>query len=162
MAERKDLIQDIAAIEASNLLETVSDVKDDGYRLGQICATKTADGIDVLYTFEKDSILKNFRVSVEDREPELHSITAVYWPAFIYENEMRDLFGIAFRNLALDYGGRFFKIAKETPWNPNAVAKRDEDAAKAEDCDAAGDAADADADESAKTRSDEEGKGGEN
>jgi hypothetical protein len=33
---------------------------------------------------------------------------------------MHDLFGITFRNLALDYGGHFFKIAEKTPWNPKA------------------------------------------
>ncbi|MDR2156728.1 MAG: NADH-quinone oxidoreductase subunit C [Clostridiales Family XIII bacterium] len=132
MTERKDLIQEIVAVEASNLLETVSDVKNDGYRLGQICATKTTDGIEVLYSFEKDVTLKNFKVTVGDRTPELHSITAVYWPAFIYENEMHDLFGITFKNLALDYGGNFFKIAKATPWNPNAVKAEPAEAEQAE------------------------------
>jgi ech hydrogenase subunit D len=120
MAERKDLITDISAISASDLLEVVSDVKTDGYRLGQACATKIEDGIEVLYSFEKDNVLKNFKVILPDVTPELQSITAVYWPAFIYENEMHDLFGITFKNLALDYGGHFFKIAAETPWNPNA------------------------------------------
>jgi len=118
MAERKDLIQDIQAIEASDLLAAVADVKSAGYRLGQACATKTEGGIEVLYTFEKDVTLKNLKVSIEDKNPELQSISGIYWAAFIYENEMHDLFGVTFKNLALDYGGHFFKIASETPWNP--------------------------------------------
>jgi ech hydrogenase subunit D len=122
MAERKDLIQDIKALKASDLLGAAADMKSGGYRLGQACATKTEGGIEVLYTFEKDEILKNFKVSIKDKAPELQSITGIYWPAFIYENEMHDLFGITFKNLALDYGGHFFKIASETPWNP--VAER--------------------------------------
>ncbi|MDR2163867.1 MAG: NADH-quinone oxidoreductase subunit C [Clostridiales Family XIII bacterium] len=118
MSERKDLIQDIVTIEASHLLESVSDIKSEGYRLGQACATKAEGAVEILYSFEKDETLKNFKVSIEDKDPEIHSISGIYWPAFIYENEMHDLFGITFRNLALDYGGHFFKIASETPWNP--------------------------------------------
>jgi ech hydrogenase subunit D len=120
MTERKDLIQEIISVSASDLLETVSDIKADGQRLGQICATKIDDGIEVLYSFEKDSVLKNIKAVVTDKGPVMHSITAIYPPAFIYENEMHDLFGITFKNLALDYGGHFFKIAAKTPWNPQA------------------------------------------
>ncbi|MDR1953418.1 MAG: NADH-quinone oxidoreductase subunit C [Clostridiales Family XIII bacterium] len=135
MAERKDLIQDITTVENCDLLEAVSDLKNEGYRLGQICATTLADGIEVLYSLEKDCVLKNVKVLVDDKKPQLQSITSIYWPAFIYENEMHDLFGITFKNLALDYGGHFFKIAKETPWNPNAVkaAPPSSEAAEASD-----------------------------
>jgi ech hydrogenase subunit D len=118
MGDRKDLIQNIKTIRASELLSVVADIKTAGYRLGQACATKTEGGIDVLYSFEKDEILSNLKVSLKDKAPELQSITGLYWAAFIYENEMHDLFGVSFKNLALDYGGHFFKIASETPWNP--------------------------------------------
>jgi ech hydrogenase subunit D len=127
MGERKDLIQDIQTTKASDLLSAVADIKSDGYRLGQACATKTEGGVDILYTFEKDEVLKNLKVSLEDKTPELQSITGIYWAAFIYENEMHDLFGVKFKNLALDYGGHFFKIASETPWNPAAVRNADAD-----------------------------------
>jgi ech hydrogenase subunit D len=123
MAERKDLLQNIAAVETCDLLETVSDIKNEGYRLGQICATTVADSIEVLYSFEKESALRNIKVIIGSAAPQLQSITSIYWPAFIYENEMHDLFGITFKNLALDYGGHFFKIAKETPWNPKEERK---------------------------------------
>ena len=48
---------------------------------------------------------------------ELQSITGEIWSAFIYENEMHDLFGITFKNLELDYQGNFFRVAQKTPWN---------------------------------------------
>jgi ech hydrogenase subunit D len=122
MDERKDLIQDIQDIEPSDLLAAAADAKSDGYRLGQACATKTEGGVEILYTFEKDETLKNLKVGLDEKAPEIQSISGIYWPAFIYENEMHDLFGVTFRNLALDYGGHFFKIASETPWNPAAAA----------------------------------------
>jgi ech hydrogenase subunit D len=118
MGERKDLIQDIETIEASALLARIADIKSSGYRLGQACATKVEDGVEILYSFEKDETLKNLKVRLDDRNPEIQSISGIYWSAFIYENEMHDLFGVTFRNLALDYGGHFFKIAADTPWNP--------------------------------------------
>jgi hypothetical protein len=31
---------------------------------------------------------------------------------------MQDLFGFKFKHLALDYNGKFFKVAEPTPWNP--------------------------------------------
>ena len=106
---------------AQDLLAIVQDVKTAGYRLGQICATAAGESLEVLYTFEKDNILKNYKFEIDAKEPELQSITAIYSYAFIYENEMHDLFGIKFKNLALDYGGKFFKISCETPWNPAAA-----------------------------------------
>jgi ech hydrogenase subunit D len=118
MTERKDLIQDIESVAAQDLLALTQDAKAAGYRLGQICATMHGEELEVLYTYEKDNILKNYKTAVCAKEPELQSITAIYPYAFIYENEMHDLFGVTFKNLALDYGGKFFKISSETPWNP--------------------------------------------
>jgi ech hydrogenase subunit D len=126
MADRKDLIQDIQTIEASELLAAVADIKSAGYRFGQACATKTEGGVDLLYSFEKDETLKNLKVSLDEKKPGIQSISGIYWPAFIYENEMHDLFGVTFKNLALDYGGHFFKMAKKTPWNPAYEAGAEE------------------------------------
>lgn len=118
MTDSKDLTQSIESAEAHDLLSIASDMKTGGWRLGQACATMAGEMIEVLYTFEKDYILKNYKVTIDAKAPELQSVTSVYAYAFIYENEMHDLFGITFKNLSLDYGGKFYKIAKETPWNP--------------------------------------------
>ncbi|MDR3363593.1 MAG: NADH-quinone oxidoreductase subunit C [Clostridiales Family XIII bacterium] len=118
MTERKDLITDIEAAAPAELLGTAGDAKTAGYRLGQICATLAGDTLEILYTFEKDNILKNYKFTIGAAAPELQSVTAIYPYAFIYENEMHDLFGVTFKNLALDYGGKFFKTAQATPWNP--------------------------------------------
>ena len=120
MAERKDLIQDIVSAEAGDLLGVVQDTKAEGFRLCQICGTAIGDSgsLEVLYTFEKENILRNYKLTIDAKAPELQSITVSYPYAFIYENELHDLFGIKFKNLGLDYGGKFYKISQETPWNP--------------------------------------------
>jgi len=118
MTEKKHLIQDIELVGARELLATVHDIHTAGYRLGQACASMAGEEIEVLYSFEKDNVLKSYKTIIDARAPELQSITAVYPYAFIYENEMHDLFGIVFKNLTFDYGGKYIVIAKPTPCNP--------------------------------------------
>lgn len=115
MSNDKHLIQNIIDVEASELLERVQDLKGGGYRLGQICASQVGGGYQLLYSFDKDHELTNLKISFDDIA-EVPSITGTYWAAFIYENEMHDLFGFNFKNLALDYGGKFFKVSEPTPW----------------------------------------------
>jgi len=118
MSEKKFMIQDFVAVEAEKISDTVKDLIADGYRVTQICATNKGEkGIELLYSFDKDHVLKNLRVMVPENG-EISSISDVCWAAFIYENELHDLFGIDFRHLALDYGGHFFRISEKTPWNP--------------------------------------------
>lgn len=104
-------------IEPTLLVEKVSDLKGEGYRLGQACCTKVEEGFELIYSFDKDHQLLNLKLTIAE-EFEIMSITGVYWAAFIYENEMQDLFGVKFKQMALNYGGNFFKVSQKTPWNP--------------------------------------------
>ncbi|MDO4518299.1 MAG: NADH-quinone oxidoreductase subunit C, partial [Bacillota bacterium] len=70
-----------------------------------------------IYSFDKEHEIYNLRLPIAIGE-EIESITNIYWPAFIYENEIHDLFGVKFKHSALDYNGTFFRIAEETPWKP--------------------------------------------
>jgi ech hydrogenase subunit D len=119
MSEEKHLIQNIVSVELSELLDRVQDLKAEGYRLGQLCAAEAGGRFHLLYSFDKDCVLTNLKLAVPEDET-IPSITGVYWPAFIYENEIQDLFGFRFKHLALDYNGKFFKVAAPTPWNPNS------------------------------------------
>jgi ech hydrogenase subunit D len=124
MNEKKYQIQNFEPVTASGLVEKVQDLLADGYRLGQACCTKIENGFEILYTFDKDYELLNLKLNIAEGV-EVMSITNVCWPAFIYENEMRDLFGVSFKHSALDYGGHFFKVSETTPWNPK---KQEEEA----------------------------------
>ena len=117
MTDKKYMSQDYSTVTPDGLLSAVRDLKGEGYRLVQICGTLKEDGIEVLYSFDKDHIAKNFRVLLAQEE-KIESISGEYWPAFIYENEVHDLFGITFKHLALDFGGKFYKVSEPTPWNP--------------------------------------------
>ena len=114
-AWNEQLITPVANVD---LLSVVRGMKKDGYRLLQICATKVSEGFEILYSFDNgEHELTNLKLVVPEEE-EVQSVTGEYWGAFIYENEMHDLFGIKIINNELDYGGHFFKVSEPTPWNP--------------------------------------------
>jgi len=117
MSDKLYKIQDFRPIAASELLEKTQDLMADGYRLGQMCCTKVEEGLELIYSFDKEHVLLNLKITLPGAV-EITSITSVCWPAFIYENEVRDLFGVTFKHSALDYDGKFFKVSEPTPWNP--------------------------------------------
>ena len=117
MSERVFVEQNFTPVELSQLLTKVKDLKAEGYRFGQACATVVDDTFEIIYSFDKDYQLVNLRLVISQGD-EVESITGVYWPAFIYENEMHDLFGIQFNHMEPDYEGNFFKVDEPTPWNP--------------------------------------------
>lgn len=118
----------IRNITAPELLAEVRNMKAGGYRLGQACATVKPKGFEILYSFDKDHELENLRLVIAEGE-KVESISGEYWLAFIYENEMHDLFGIEFMHNALDFGGNFFRVYAPTPWlidNPARQGADDE------------------------------------
>lgn len=114
----KTAVQNFEYVEVSGLISRVADFKKDGYRLVQICGVNLDDDTyEIIYSFDKDHIMDNLRLDIAIGE-EVESITGIFWPAFIYENEIHDLFGVKFNHSALDYQGTFFKVSEETPWKP--------------------------------------------
>jgi ech hydrogenase subunit D len=61
------------------------------------------------YTFESDAGFQNYRVLLSVDSPRVPSITPAYWCAFLYENEIHDLFGIEIDGLAVDFKGNLYK-----------------------------------------------------
>ena len=91
----------ITPVANADLLGVIRGMKKEGFRLVQICATKVSEGFEILYSFDKDHELTNLKLTIPEEE-EVQSITGEYWGAFIYENEMHDLFGIKIINNELD------------------------------------------------------------
>lgn len=107
--------QDIKGIQASEIAAKAAEMAKDGYRLEQICAMSKDGVTELLYSFDKDLELTNFKLTVPE-DMTISSISGSYWPAFIYENEIHDLFGVTFTDLVLDYHGNFYRISSKTPW----------------------------------------------
>ena len=53
---------------------------------------------------------------VIDKETEVYSVTEFYPYAFLYENEMKELFGVNVQMVNLDYQNKLYRINEETPF----------------------------------------------
>jgi len=116
--------QPIKNIEPKELIAKVEEFHKQGYRMVQACCTKlTENGFEVTYSFDKDYKLENLRVTIP-QEIELPSVTGVYGGAFLYENEMHELFGISFKGINVDFKGHLYKKKIKYPFS--AESKVDE------------------------------------
>lgn len=106
-------------IQKEELVERVARLKEEGCRLAQIGCTRL-DGIEVNYSFDRDYEFLNLRLVVPAEGARIPSVSSVYWNAFLYENEMHDLFGIEVEGMALDYKGNFYRMKVKRPFNPPA------------------------------------------
>jgi ech hydrogenase subunit D len=120
----------IFSIEIGALIGNVGIMKNDGARLVQICCVKEPAGkeeaafFELHYTFDKNYHLIGYKVTIEP-ETEIPSITGIYPGAFLYENEMHDLFGIKIKDINIDYKGTFYKLARPRPFNPESEKSDD-------------------------------------
>ena len=85
-------------LSPADVYRTAEALRADGYRMVQICGVTREGSTEVLYSFDRDHRLAN------------------YWAAFVYENEVHDLFGVEFEDSKLDYKGNFFRMSAKTPW----------------------------------------------
>ena len=108
--------QEIILIGKNELVGMVAELFAEGYRLVQICCTTLQSSYELNYSFDKGYRFKNLRITVSPDE-EIPSITAVYHNAFLYENEIHDLFGLPVKNIAIDYHGTLFRIAISKPFS---------------------------------------------
>ncbi len=110
----------------------------DGWRYVQMLAVNKDNAADVIYSYMKDGFLENMVVSDVPRDAHLPSISDLYLEAFVCENEIHDLFGVKFDDIAIDFQGNFYRVESEYPMtiiSPAQLAEREKqakiDAAKA-------------------------------
>ena len=113
--------QEIIAIEKNQLSEKVREFFKEGYRLVQMNCTKEGEAFCLDYSFDKDKKFINLRLMLPIAEAKMHSISEIYMPACLYENEIHDLFGIDYSDLAIDFKGRFYRIDEKAPFNSEAA-----------------------------------------
>jgi len=110
MADIRDM-----TIGCGDLITEALKAKNSGYRLVQICATRTQDGYELLYSFGKEYDLLHLRITI-GTDAKVLSISKIYPPAFLYENEIHDLFGVQIELISVDYKGTLYRTEKETPF----------------------------------------------
>ncbi len=107
--------QEITSISPVELLDRASDLKEQGCRLVQICCSRKGEALELDYSFDRNYQLVGLKLSVKPQD-EITSISAVFPPAFLYENEIESLFGLKVLHKAVDFGGKLYQTAKQAPF----------------------------------------------
>lgn len=101
-------------IELGEFLLRVMDMRAGGFRFIQAHAVSIPGGFELSYTFGKDYDWATLRLVVDEKD-EVPTVTNIYPTAFIYENEMKELFGVDIRLIEPDYKNKLYRIEVETP-----------------------------------------------
>jgi ech hydrogenase subunit D len=78
---------------------------------------------EIAWAFARDREFETIReqITVGDAVP---SISEFFGAAFLYENEIRELFGINIRGIGLDLGGQLYKTVTKVPFSHAAIKAR--------------------------------------
>ena len=108
--------QSFAIIPVAALLGRVGALRQAGYRLVQVSATQLPEQVELTYSFDRDRQLANLRLQLPAAEARVPSISSIYWCAFLYENELHDLFNVEVDGMAVDFHGHFYETAVKFPF----------------------------------------------
>ncbi len=100
--------QTLEVIPLDLLLEKVRAMSQLGARLAQIGATRLPEALELTYSFDVEGRLASYRIQVPAAAARVPSITPIYWCAFLYENEMHDLFNLQVDGMAIDFKGELY------------------------------------------------------
>jgi ech hydrogenase subunit D len=108
--------QHFEPVTVATLPDRVRQMREAGYRLAQIGATALPGTIEITYSFARLDQLAHLRLQAPEGRAHLPSISSIYWCAFIYENELQDLFHVQVEGMAVDFRGQFYTTAVKYPF----------------------------------------------
>lgn len=118
-------VQSIIEIELSKLLSEVDQLRSANWRLVQILCIGKQGGAELTYSFGAQGVpglgMRSLRFTASE-ETSVPSITTLYPAAFLYENEIRDLFGVKIERIAGDWLGKVYDVAADTPFKKVTVS----------------------------------------
>ena len=125
-------------MDGGAFLDRVAAYARDDWRLVVINATSIlpAEGIeggafDITWSFARHREFEHLRERILPGDP-VPSISAHYPASFLYENELRELFGIDVTGIAVDFGGQMYRTGERVPFAPGAIRARLEAAGRLE------------------------------
>lgn len=103
-------------VTAAELLEKVASLPLRGYRFVTMTAVDCGENFVIYYHFDRNFELYTLKLTLP-KPGVVNSISNICFAALIVENEIQDLFGIRFENLAIDYEHHFL-LAADAPEKP--------------------------------------------
>jgi ech hydrogenase subunit D len=107
--------QQIIPVTTGVLVEKTAEMFRNGCRLVQIGCTFNGDSFEINYSFDKDYTFTNLRLTLAKDEA-LPSVSGVYFGAFMYENEIHDLFGVTVTGINIDFKGTLYRTSISYPF----------------------------------------------
>ena len=98
-------------IGPGDLLPRADALCKEGWRIVQILAVSLAEGVELSYAFGLVHELRILRFVAAPGSP-VPSLTPVFPAAFLYENEIHDLFGVAIERIAVDWLGKTYDVSE--------------------------------------------------
>jgi ech hydrogenase subunit D len=117
-------VQTIIPISIGDVVAKAEEAKKAGHRLVQVGCTNIGDDFEIIYVYDKDYRMLSYRITVK-HDQTIPSISGVYWGAFVYENEIHDLYGLHVSGINIDFKGTFYKTAIKHPFSVT-VTKEDD------------------------------------
>lgn len=102
-------------VDIQTLYKTMLQKQRDGYRLCQICATAFEGYNELIYSVVKEYTFENYKIELPI-DDEITTISDFFPSAMLYENEMKELFGVKIKSISLDYNNKFYRINTTTPF----------------------------------------------
>ncbi len=112
--------QEIVPVEKCDLVGIVAELFAEGYRLVQIGCSTLPGAYELTYSFDREYCFRNLRITVTPEE-NVPSISVIYPGAFLYENEIHDLFGVSVTHISVDYRGTLYRTTLGTPFSVDNV-----------------------------------------
>jgi len=106
---------DVEMVSKSGIGNTAAKMKESGYRLIVITCTPAETGYDITYSFDKDGAAKHYRVNAPECDT-IPSIGPSFGGAFVFENEIHDLYGFTFEGMTIDFKGTFIRTSVPFPF----------------------------------------------
>jgi ech hydrogenase subunit D len=103
-------------VSVDALLDRVRQMRQEGFRLVQIGATRLPEQIELTYSFDLECNLANLRIHLPAEGARVPSISSIYWCAFLYENEIHDLFNVQVDGIAVDFQGNLYQTTVKFPF----------------------------------------------
>ncbi|WP_027178909.1 NADH-quinone oxidoreductase subunit C [Maridesulfovibrio bastinii] len=108
------MLENLKEITLDTVVGEASKMKTDGQRfVTMTCTELDAEYVDILYHFDKDEVITNFRLKAQKDVP-VPSISGVFLSALLVENEIQDQFAMKFEGLAIDFGRTLYLDAEIT------------------------------------------------
>jgi ech hydrogenase subunit D len=107
-------ITNVEDVTLDDLLTRVQAMIDRKLRFITATCIDCDETFQLLYHFTDGPSILSLRLTVP-RDAEVPSVSGILFPAFLVENEVKELFGLNITGIAIDYGGRLLLTEGSAP-----------------------------------------------